>query len=441
MCVLAGLAALSVCAHAFGFDDARIVIDRAINSPTLTVRYSGATVALVELKVNGESLGTRSVSASKSSGETNFTLNLTSLHDGENTVEVCLYDKLGKLVGTEKTVISTDNGVQGPVHLTAPKFGAEVQGPVEINVGFGKQLRNTYVSFFIDNQFKSLSNTPPFNYIWDTTRETNGWHDIEAWVVDDSNTTFKTRKTKIFVNNKGGRTERITPAPELNGVPNGVKAVAGPAAGIKTITPGGGATVARTVGAVAPVLEGAVAANKINASSLGSASGVKATKLVASIPTGPRFLTPTGTRNAATTINAVVGSAGTISITKGQRLPNYGSFAVIYNSSIVKFDVAPRILDGVPMTPFRHLMEKAGGKVDWESVSKSVHAFAEGNDIYIQVGDKIAKINKLPIELEIAPFLERGRTIVPLSFIREALKVDVEYDKATGHVLITSAKK
>src|SRR5690242_15773662 len=106
MCVLAGLAALSVCANAFTFD-AQIVIDRAINSPNLSVRYTGATVVLVELKLNGESLGTRSVSAAKDSGETNFTLNLASLHDGDNTVEVCLFDKAGKLVGTQKTVIST----------------------------------------------------------------------------------------------------------------------------------------------------------------------------------------------------------------------------------------------------------------------------------------------------------------------------------------------
>src|SRR5689334_21631330 len=102
-CILASLAALSVCANAFMFDT-RIVIDRALNSPTLTVRYSGATVALVELKVNGDSLGTRSVSAAKTSGETNFTLNLAALHDGDNSVEVCLYDKAGKLVGSEKTV-------------------------------------------------------------------------------------------------------------------------------------------------------------------------------------------------------------------------------------------------------------------------------------------------------------------------------------------------
>ncbi len=55
MCVLAGIAALGVTANALSLD-AHISIDRAINSPTVTIRYTGAHTALVELRVNGESL-------------------------------------------------------------------------------------------------------------------------------------------------------------------------------------------------------------------------------------------------------------------------------------------------------------------------------------------------------------------------------------------------
>ena len=92
------------------------------------------------------------------------------------------------------------------------------------------------------------------------------------------------------------------------------------------------------------------------------------------------------------------------------------------------------------MTPFRHLIEKAGGKVEWENGSKSVLANAEGREIFVQIGDKVARINKIDVELELAPYIDRGRTIVPLSFIRETLNVDIEFDKETGHVLIKSRK-
>ncbi len=97
-------------------------------------------------------------------------------------------------------------------------MGATVQGPVQLTVGFNKELKNTYVSFFIDNQFKSMSNTPPFGYLWDTTRDANGWHEVEAWAVDDTSVTYKTRRVKVFVNNPGGQTPRhfgpVEPAPQ-----------------------------------------------------------------------------------------------------------------------------------------------------------------------------------------------------------------------------------
>src|SRR5215469_7920213 len=91
----AGLSAIAASASAFSIDP-QIMIDRALDSPTLTVRYTGVSAALVELRVNGESLGTRSVQAAKASGETNFTLDLSGLREGENEIEVRLFDRTGK---------------------------------------------------------------------------------------------------------------------------------------------------------------------------------------------------------------------------------------------------------------------------------------------------------------------------------------------------------
>jgi hypothetical protein len=144
----------------------------------------------------------------------------------------------------------------------------------------------------------------------------------------------------------------------------------------------------------------------------------------------------------AAVVKQTVEAAKTIPIMKGgQKLPDLHSLTVVYNSQIIDFDVEPRVVDGVPVAPFRHLIEGAGGSVLWSGSSQEVQATAEGRDIWFRIGDKTAMVNRAPIELELAPFLERGRTIVPLSFLRDALNVDVEYDKATGHVLISSAKK
>lgn len=427
MCVIAGLAIMAVAAQAFIFDG-QIKIDRALNSPTLTIRYTNANAALVELRVNGESIATRTVNADRSSGETTFTLNSASLSSGDNTVEIRLFDKNGKILATESTTVTTET-TQGPIFLTNPKMGATIKGNVNIKVGFGREMKNSYVSFFIDNQFKSISNVPPFEFNWDTSRDTNGWHEVEAWVVDETSATFKTKKIRVFVQNAGGQTHRIT-QPEAPKDP--------------VVTP-------PPVQPQLPLV-GNILANNIIAK-VGAPSGTKPAITGASISSGPKEMLPTGKRLAksaapkiapklAPTANAVPAKTGSISIAKGQRLPQIGSFAIVFNTQFVNFDVQPRVnSEGIPLTPFRHLIEKAGGKVDWENKQKNVSAEADGKSIFLHVGDSYATINKQRFDLEVASFIERGRTIVPLSFVRDALNVNIDYDKATGHVLITSAQK
>lgn len=452
--------------------DTRIMIDRALNSPTLTVRYTGANAALVELRVNGESLGTRAVTASKANGETNFDLNLSDLKDGDNEVEIRLFDRTGKLVGSDKTNISTDQSTAGPVFLRTPKVGQTVMGPVDIEMGFGRDMKNVFVSFFIDNNFKRMTNYPPFNMTWDTTGESNGWHEIEAWAIDETSSTYKTRKTRVFVNNPQGATVRVGVPQGAAPTKNAIKAdmTGSEVTGLRPVTSGSKAVRGTTSGVVPTVTSANLVSNKIGASATAAMSSIKAAPVATAQAMGPRAIVPTATKVAVVTakaapatpllastavpngyikitpsgagaaLNTVTTASSMVRITKGQRVPNLATFAVVLNSQFVNFDVPPRVDNGVPMTPFRHLLEKAGGSVDWKNMTKTVSAKSEGHNITIQIGDRNATINDLKVSLEVAPYIDRGRTIVPLSFIHDALNVDVEFDKETGHVLITTAK-
>jgi hypothetical protein len=564
--------------------DASIVIDHALNSPTLTIRYSGAHVAMVELRLNGVSYATRNTDAALGKGETNFSIEPSSLVNGDNDVDVRLYDKTGKLLGAEHSTVTSDDGRKAPVFLEMPKMGATVQGPVQITLGFGKDLKNIYASFFIDNQFKSMTNTAPFSYLWDTTHDSNGWHDLEAWVVDDSSSTFKSRKVRIFVNNPGGLTNRqFQPEPTVVPIPKPPTAptpktialetsVPTPTASLQSVSTGAktgslAAVTAATTAAhsVAPTVVAKTAAPKHVAFStmsntvkatVGVAAGVKGSNLGTPTMAGPRILLPTGKRvaedgkqalsgpigstkfhptktvalaattkvvslpkvNATPSVPAVpkvtpattmlitvvkakpaaqpkaqpkvaivvpqpkaaqpatkvavklqpkaatkavvqpkvqkastaavakvtpaVKAVKTIAIGHGTKLATNGTYAISLNAKPVEFDaVKPRVENNVPLTPFRYLFEQSGGKVAWTNKTKSVTANGQGKDVYIKIGDKLAKVNNLPVELDLTPFIENGRTIVPLSFIKDALDVEVDYDPVTNHVLITSIKK
>jgi len=469
-CMVAGVLAIASIGSA-GFWDASIKIDRPTNSPTLTVKYDGAYAALIELRVNGQSVSTRSLDEAANKGETNFTLTLSDLREGDNEIEIRLFDKTGKLLSTQKSTIATEVADKGPVYLMGVKQGQSVQGAVEVKVGFGREFKSTYVSFFVDNNFKRLSNYPPFDYVWDTSKEANGWHELEAWVVDETTTTFKSKKIRVFVNNPNGRTERQGLGAEYTPAGTNGKTTADNAAGVKDTQVSGSVAsnvkldpTAPKVGAVPPAtpVKATTTTVKPNAAvkpvatkvldrkpvdldtaatgaktRVDAAAGTKPVPVDGAIAMGNRHMTPTGTR--VVSIQPLT-TAGLIAVTRGQRLSGITTFNVLLNNRFVEFDVAPRVDGGVPMTPFRHLIEKAGGSVDWMNDDKSVAANAEGANVWFKVGDKNAKVNDSLVSLELAPYVDRGRTIVPLSFISDVLKVNIQFDPTTGHVLITNKK-
>ena len=456
---LAGVAALTAGSFAFTFD-ADILIQRALNSPTLTVKYDGANASLVELRINGESFATRAVASKESKGTVEFTVTVTDLKDGDNEVEIRLYDKAGKVLSSQKQNISTDQGNKGPVYITGPKQGETVKGPVEIKLGFGKEMKNAFVSFFVDGDHKEIKNTPPYNYVWDTQKESNGWHTVEAWVVDELTNTYKSKQVRVFVNNPGGRTNRPglgtgeavvskgTSQAGIDDTDSSVKqtdlAVTAATAPVGVATPKVVATapkVTTKVTAKAPVAtKSQPAATKVTPKVEDKVATLKSPAVDGGIPMGNMNMVPTGMRNAVPhNLPNFAAEAATrvLSINKGFRMEGVNTFSVLYNGRFVEFDVQPRVDEGVPMTPFRHLIEKAGGMVEWLKSAKEVNASADGTKIWFKVGDANAKVNDQAFKLEMAPYIDRGRTIVPLTFIGDALKVNIDFDPATGHVLIT----
>jgi hypothetical protein len=121
-------------------------------------------------------------------------------------------------------------------------------------------------------------------------------------------------------------------------------------------------------------------------------------------------------------------------------LKNKGAFAIFFDSALVKFDVQPRLENGIPLAPFRHLFEYAGGKVEWENLTKTVLAVRNDQSVQFSIGNPDAKVNNKPLKLETAPYIDGGRSIVPVSFVGQLLNVKVSFDKETGRLLLESPK-
>ena len=430
--------------------DATILIDRAANNKTLTVRYEGAAASLVEMRINGTSVASRPVSSVLDAGETNFTVDIAALEEGNNEVEIRLYDADGKILGKETSVISVDRSGTGPVRLSSPQRNETVQGLAEIKVGFETTLKNVYVSFFVNDEFKILKNFPPYNYMWDTTTVPNGWHEVQAWVVDESNATFKTEKLRLFVNNPGGRTKRESMNPV---VPTKVDPIKTPKTAAKAALNApdeskvGGIADVRPIGNSNNLASGPRMMNTMPVGDL-VAGNLKGNAVKPGTVGVNEVQPPVKSTKPVTTTNPTKPETGALETPKlkpvtlgfGSRVSYEGSFDVYLDGELVTFDVAPRVVDGVPISPFRHLIEGYGGEVKWDHEGKFVEGEADGLKIWFKIGDPSALVDGQTVLMEMAPYLQSGRSMVPLSFVSETLKVNVQFDTVTGHVLIQSAK-
>jgi hypothetical protein len=404
---------------------------------------------------------------------------------------------------------------------------------------------NPYVTFYVDQQFKTLKNYPPYSYAWDTTTVPNGYHTIEAMgYLDDANSST-TRRIKVYVDNPGGETKIQKDIPDLsrnhgaasaaNAVNMGpdrpapltkravavekstvarrsatstfvkpvpallpdaaparlsgveVKATAGarslglqasvvtPALGLdlEPVTPGSvarGARVPAVKHAKAPAAGTSVAAPK-PAGSAGSAATVSPAPLAVVTPSAvsdlPAFgvpvvptiaprpvrvsvaspvrtthLVPMATHSRsgtkATPRAAVRPAADTTLLGMMHSGEDVKPLQVAFNGQRIAFDVQPRVEAGLPIAPFRQIFEHTGGQVMWVPQTRVVRAVNADREVVITVGAKQARVNGESVSMARPAFIERGRTIVPLSFVGKALDVNVKYDPATGRLQITS---
>lgn len=125
---------------------------------------------------------------------------------------------------------------------------------------------------------------------------------------------------------------------------------------------------------------------------------------------------------------------------------------IILNGSPLSLDVDPIIRNGRTFVPFRDIGEALGAQVDWNAGLQSalyVKPLGEYNlfAVAVTVGSDVAQVviaqppdrytDPKPFEMGASPFIHRGRTMVPLRFISNALGGQVTWDKGTSTVYIT----
>ena len=501
---------------------------------------SSSPIVSAELWVDGVRWVRSDLDSPRHASVQPFILDGSTLSAGPHTIVVKVLNAEGGVSSAKVSVIAgSDAGetqvmVGAPaVQFVAPNNGRKVGGSVELLVDAqSKTGTNPYVAFYVDNNFKTLKNYPPYSFVWDTTNETNGVHEITAAGSLDSSNAVTTRKIRVFVDNPGGNTVRrtgipdlaphksVTPAAAIISAPTGQPRLAG--AATATFLPGASLGLSVPVSPAAPTATPrlsvphqpafaasdktmpakspapavrSLAANATPATDAAPTLSVTGTRAVESAseiaaltqitvasapmsPATPRLARPVlsamparsamvaapHTNSVSLHFAALVAAphsvapahpvslaAPRVALRSGAVVTEHSvrsmtvpsvvrakAIQVAFDGTRIAFDVAPRVEGGLPIAPFRQIFEHTGGKVSWQSDTKTMRAVNSDREVVIGVGSRTALVNGETVTMDRAAQIDRGRTLVPLNFVGKALDVDVKYDKATGRLSITS---
>lgn len=113
---------------------------------------------------------------------------------------------------------------------------------------------------------------------------------------------------------------------------------------------------------------------------------------------------------------------------------------VYLDNKLIKFEVQPILDNGTTLVPFRAIFEKLGLDVSWNANTETVSGTKDGLTIELVIDDTDAYVNDQLNELELAPRLVEGNTLVPLRFVSEASGKEVKWVQNTSTIYLTTPK-
>ncbi|WP_136605631.1 leucine-rich repeat domain-containing protein [Paenibacillus dokdonensis] len=120
---------------------------------------------------------------------------------------------------------------------------------------------------------------------------------------------------------------------------------------------------------------------------------------------------------------------------KTQRLM-IGSKTAYLGDSIYNITAAPFIQTGRTYVPIRFISEKLGASVSWNQSAKELTIQKDGKTIRWRVGNKQVKVNQQIVMSGAPLLLKNNSTFVPVRFVSEQLNTSVEYLGSKKMVII-----
>lgn len=138
---------------------------------------------------------------------------------------------------------------------------------------------------------------------------------------------------------------------------------------------------------------------------------------------------------ALVAVATLVGTLSLALVTSSDAAGGKGIKVLVAGKPLV-FDTQPQLLNGRVMLPLRGVLEALGSAVVWDAGSQTVTLSRENVQVKLTVGSRTAYCNGQAVNMGVAPLLVNGRVLVPFRFIAEAFGEPVHWDASTRTVYL-----
>lgn len=99
-----------------------------------------------------------------------------------------------------------------------------------------------------------------------------------------------------------------------------------------------------------------------------------------------------------------------------------------------------RVVNGRTMIPVRCLAEQMGADVSYDSTLKAARIVRAGVEIIMPIGSKTCTVNGEPFQMDVAPYIENGRTMIPARYVSELFGQNIQWISDTRTAAVTENK-
>lgn len=109
-------------------------------------------------------------------------------------------------------------------------------------------------------------------------------------------------------------------------------------------------------------------------------------------------------------------------------------------NKLVLDDAPPEVKNQRIMVPVRAVAVAIGADVEWVQETRQIIMTRAGVTVTMTLDSTTATIDGQTVEMDVAPYAVRGRTLLPARYVAEFFGQNVEWDGEKRHVLITEDK-